>query len=367
MQAEFIKPNCERWNKCLAQMPHDCYHLPKYVQICADNDGGEAVAFVAEEGDFRLFVPLLVRPIGLGKEESAEQYDAVSPYGYPSPLLKSPENGQRETQFLDDALELLMAGLREREAVSAFVRFHPLLPLPFEPFRRSGAVVCHGETVYLDLTQSEEELWHQTRPRCRSKINRAKRIGYTAVIDDRWDYLDEFIEIYNATMLRVHAQDFYFFSRQYFQDLKEALQGVLHLCLVRFNGTIVTAGLFSEVCGIVQYHLSGMRAEFGHDQPTTFMMDYVRNWARQRGNRQLHLGGGLGAERDSLFQFKSGLSKCRSQYFTWRTVIDPRAYQELVSERASQVVADDSEDKGFFPKYRAPLQCRAESGPGVSS
>ena len=63
MRVQFIHPESRLWQQCLAEMPHDFYHTPGYLQLCADRDGGVAQAFVAEDGEHRLFVPLIVRPI----------------------------------------------------------------------------------------------------------------------------------------------------------------------------------------------------------------------------------------------------------------------------------------------------------------
>ena len=151
-------------------------------------------------------------------------------------------------------------------------------------------------------------------------------------MDPSWSCFDEFFAIYTDTMRRVGADDYYFFDRQYFHDLKAALDGALHLSVGRVNGSIACAGLFTEVCGIVQFHLSGLRSEYSEHEPVKLMVDFVRHWAKQRGNRALHLGGGVGGQKDSLFQFKSGFSKLRGDFHTWRAVVDPDAYQALLSQ-----------------------------------
>ena len=61
----------------------------------------------------------------------------------------------------------------------------------------------------------------------------------------------------------------------------------------------------------MQYHLSGMSEAFARERPTKLMLDHVRQWARARGNRWLHLGGGVGSAQDNLFKFKAGFSKLR--------------------------------------------------------
>lgn len=68
--------------------------------------------------------------------------------------------------------------------------------------------------------------------------------------------------------------------------------------------------------------------------PTTLETDCVRQWAKARGNRVLHLGGGVGAAKDPLFEFKAGFSPGRWRFQSLRLVSDPALYQTLVEHRA---------------------------------
>jgi hypothetical protein len=208
--------------------------------------------------------------------------------------------------------------------------------------------------VFVDLTQSEETLWSQTRSQHRNKINQARRAGCVAEIDDAWDRFDDFFEIYIETMRRVNASDEYFFPRQYLHSLKDAVEGALYLCVVREGQAISCAGLFSEVCGIVQAHLVGSRLEHGDQDTTKFMFDAVRRWAKQRSNRFFHLGGGRGAEEDSLFRFKAGFSKSLASYHTWRAVANADAYRTLVRQWELRTGTTAEPLDGFFPAYRKP-------------
>ena len=63
------------------------------------------------------------------------------------------------------------------------------------------------------------------------------------------------------------------------------------------------------------------------------MLHFVRGFMKARGNRVMHLGGGLGGAHDSLFDFKAGFSKDRQPFRTWRVVVDPVRYAELSRAR----------------------------------
>ena len=94
----------------------------------------------------------------------------------------------------------------------------------------------------------------------------------------------------------------------------------MHLWVVKKGQEIAAGGLFGECCKIVQYHLSGSSVEHERFSPTRLMLADVFDWARERGNEQVHLGGGLGSSKDGLFHFKAGFSDLRGVFETLRIV-----------------------------------------------
>ena len=360
MRCEFLGPDSSLWSRFLADSTHDFYHLPKYVELstrdrlCAPDANGKCLAFHAEDDDgHRFLATLIIRPLPTSCESSTPLFDAITPYGYAAPLLINSGSGPIEP-FLDEAIVQFAEGLRAQGVVSAFVRSHPTIPLPMETLQKFGCVVQHGQTVYIDLTQPQEELWHQTRAGHRSEINRARKKGFTVEIQSDWKDFEEFFRAYTETMRRVSANEHYFFPREYFTQLREAIGEVLHLAICHKDGVVTCGGIFSEVCGIVQYHLSGTTEEFHSQYPTKVMLDAVRTWAKQRGNQTMHLGGGYGGTEDSLFAFKAGFSHYRAPFYTWRLISDPSNYQRLCQQWEARTGKAASAPDGFFPAYRAP-------------
>lgn len=84
------------------------------------------------------------------------------------------------------------------------------------------------------------------------------------------------------------------------------------------------------------------------------MLDYVRYWGKERGNKVLHLGGGVGSAKDSLYEFKAGFSKQSHSFITLSLVIDEKQYRYLVNLRAKglSLLAEDLLQSNFFPAYR---------------
>jgi hypothetical protein len=337
MNIELVPPEAPEWRAFLHNAEHDFYHLPAYVALCAREEGGEPCALYVQNADRRLLLPLILRPL------TDDYRDATSPYGYPGPLIAG-----KNDAFLTDVLAAAPTTLARRRIVSLFVRGHPLLgPRLDSPL---GTVIEHGLTVSIDLTRSLEELWRQTMRGHRTEIRRAIRSTHRAFFDDKFEHLGTFAQIYRANMQRVNADRAYMFSDRYFTDLADALGDRLFLCLVEIGGEISGGGLFVETCGLLQYHLSATLPCFSREHPTKLMLHFVRTWAKTRGLRRVHLGGGIGARADSLFKFKAGFSPDRHRFCTLRLVCDEPAYTRLV--RTTHPSADPSDLSGYFPKYR---------------
>jgi len=353
VNAFFVSPSDAVWDDLANSLGGDVYHLAGYSSVVSRfQEIGTPLAFVAQDNDDLLLLPFIVREICSDHCEDSIYYDAISPYGYPGPLIGSAGNPK---VFLNRAFAELYEKLRFRNIVAFFGRLHPLLnrdnSLPYPV----GTVIQHGSTVAIDLSLSDKDIWAQLRSGHRNEINRARRSGHVALIDDTWTYWEQFLEIYAETMSRLGASSSYRLSREYFEELQRQLGNRIHLAVVLIDDCAAAAALFTESNGIVQYHLSGGRSSYSKHQPTKLMLHSVALWAKARGNRVLHLGGGLGGQEDSLFAFKAGFSKQTYPFYTWRLVLNQSVYDQLVSDWEKKSGRPADSIGGFFPAYRKPI------------
>lgn len=358
MQVDILEPDDPRWKAMLRTTPHDFYALPGYVALSARFDGGQPVGVLAGDGDNQLLLPLILRKIS-GALATTGYLDATSPYGYPGIVLSAAEpDSPAAATFLDRAMTAAIAALREKGVVSLFVRLHPLLPIDPAPLAHLGAVVVHGHTVSVDLLRDEADLFADMRRGHAKNLRRLDRLGFTCELDEecRPETIAAFVEIYTETMERVDASASYYFDAAYVSDLIAVLDGRVMIALVRTGEQDLAAvGLFTEIDGIVQDHIGGTRSAYMSVAPSKLKIREAARWASARGNRVLHLGGGLGGAEDALFSFKSGFSLERHLFQTARFVIDPPAYDRLVATWSSMSGQLAPDAGGFFPAYRAPL------------
>ncbi|WP_414586008.1 peptidoglycan bridge formation glycyltransferase FemA/FemB family protein [Scytonema sp. PCC 10023] len=357
MNTQVIQLSNPLWLETLQKIPHDIYQLPEYFALEAIRTKTLPEAILIHDDDRILFAPYLLRTCN-DIETSAEYiqteiFDVVSPYGYPGILLS--QTAVNTSDFLDIAINELKQVLRQKGVCSAFFRLHPIINQNLSANSHLGVFIDNGKTVSRNLELSEQTIWYQTQPGRRKKINQCKQSGLKARMVVFEEYIDEFAEIYAETMTRVSSAAMYYtFNNEYFSHMKDLLGKKLHLCIVELDNQVASAALYTEYCGIVQNLFRGTRTKFCDLSPSSLEIDYVRFWAKERGNKILHLGGGLGGSQNNLYNFKASFSKLRHIFLTMRLIIDEEKYHFLVGQRAKylNIGSEQLLNSHFFPAYR---------------
>ena len=219
-----------------------------------------------------------------------------------------------------------------------------------EPYVKVGSRIAVGPTVYINLSDSKEHIWQQVSTNHQRDIKRLMRRGYYCTRDD-WNRFPEFIALYHANMQRVGAKGRYFFSRAYFEKLRTQLGDRVHLvCAMTGTNDLAAAGLMIITDGIAQHHLLATAEQYQRRSPSKLVVDCMWRWAQEQVCHTFHIGGGVGGREDSLFHFKAGFSPMRSQFCSYRVVMDNvknRALNLLVN-----LSADVRASADFFPGYR---------------
>ncbi|WP_412030341.1 hypothetical protein [Deinococcus yunweiensis] len=327
------------WQNALSEIGnYDFYHVYDYHHLELA-PGQTAMLLRYQSGNAVILLPLILRNIPNAPDNLI---DATSVYGYSGPISTG------ATPEVAASFGRTLAGiLKERGVISVFSRLHPLMdqsPL----LDGLGDVSTAGYTVSVDLSKPPSEQWAEYRKGNRYDISRLLKSGFECRELSWKEYGDEFIAIYNETMRRVGASGSYFFPSAYYNELFH-LDGVSTHLFGCFHGeSLVCAGIFTLCGGIVQYHLSGTRENAVPAGPTRLMIDTVRVWAGDHRAHTLHLGGGVGGARDSLYTFKAGFSKQNHEFRLWKWIVDQDQYNRLCASRRV------SPHTSYFPAYRSP-------------
>ncbi|MCX6344184.1 MAG: GNAT family N-acetyltransferase [Armatimonadetes bacterium] len=339
----------EPWKQALEEVGnYDFHHLPSYHRLAEMRGEGDAFMLVYRTADCLIVFPLLLKEINLPCSKLRGFKDATSVHGYAGPLCsKTHVSEDISNRFLRNIGDFY----RSNNVVTAFTRLHPLFDQAFL-LRGCGEITEIGVTVSIDLTQPPEEQRSRYRKSHRYEIERLRKKGFTCC-EVGPERTDEFVRIYNQTMLDLKADDFYLYDRAYFDYLIGDMADVTHLFMCLDGDNVACVGLFATCQGIIQYHLAGTATRYRKLAPMKLLLDTVRDWGNEIDATTLHLGGGLGAKRDSLYEFKMGFGSVEHTYTAWRMVIDSAIYRELCHD-AQSMIAEEL-DNTYFPIYRNPI------------
>ncbi|HEX8679423.1 MAG TPA: GNAT family N-acetyltransferase, partial [Chthoniobacterales bacterium] len=339
------------WLSVLARSTqHDFHQLPQYHRVAEQRGEGTAQLFVHEQRGYTIALPLLLRPVDPMQPDGWT--DATSVYGYGGPVAS---HDQLPADVVRNFQAALGHELAQRRVVAVFSRLHPLIEQS-EILAGLGESPANGQTISIDLTLSEEEQRAQFNKSCRTTLRKLGQLGFVGLHDREKRYLPAFVSVYLETMKRAGAQSSYFFDRAYFDLLTRELADVSHLFVVLKDGEVAAATICTSCDGVVQDHLGGTRDAFLKFSPDRLIVDTERRWAKAAGARIFHLGGGVGAQEDSVFRYKTGFSNRRHTFRTWRWVLQPEIYAQLC-ERATRYNGSNglqAVSSGYFPAYRCP-------------
>jgi len=343
MQVELLS----HWNEILASLPQveqDVYFREEYIRLY-ETETEKAYCVVCREEEKILLFPLLRRAFSFKGEI---YYDFETAYGYGGPVSNC-----HDTVFIESALEALKTFCQESGFVAGFVRFHPLFQNQ-KSFDTVGRVIEDRKTVAINLDQTMDEVWkNEIHSKNRNVIRKAEKAGCTFLVDDKYEHLKEFINLYDSTMDKLSADGFYYFDDAYYDNLKKGITDSFLGCVQNSEGQIISAAIFMYSGPYGHYHLSGSDKSQLAISPNNFMLWNAAIELQKRGVLRFHLGGGTnGDEENSLYQFKRRFSKDTCQFCIGKLIFNQELYKSICADWESKNPDKVEHYKHHLLKYK---------------
>ena len=335
----------EHWDGVLdtfQSAERDIYFREEYVRLY-QTDTEKAVCCIVSDGEQTMLFPFLSRTF---EYQGQYLHDFETAYGYGGPIWHHADD-----HFKTEALQMMVDELKHQNYVAGFVRFHPLLS-NYEGFS-VGRLIEDRKTIAIDLSLDEKYIWMQEiHTKNRNVIKKGGKSGLTFVVDDDFKYLPEFVRLYDATMDKLDAADFYYFKQQYYNEFVKTLHNSF-LGVVLYENRVVSAAIFMYEGEYGHYHLSGSDVSALKLCPNNFMLWHAALELKRRGVKVLHLGGGTtSAEDDTLFCFKSRFSKHIYQFCLGKLVFNKNLYNEICKDWELKNPDKVEQYKHFLLKYK---------------
>lgn len=321
---------------------YDVYYLSGYVRAFEIHGDGDPQLLYYEEGGLRAIYVYMKR-----KTSIEGVYDSVTPYGYGGFLLE----GEQNEENLKELWKAYVEKMKELNIVDNFVRYHPVLANAV-PMKEVSDVIDLGKTVAFHL-DSPELIWENIIPKNRNMIRKAEKNGIEIHHAHDMELFKDFIRIYNATMDKDNAEEYYYFGEEFYKSIHEDLDGNYEMFYATLDGQIIAMSIMLFANKQMHYHLSGSMMEYRNLAPSNLLLYKAAVWGSEQGYKTFHLGGGVGSGEDNLYKFKAAFNrKSDYQFSIAKMVFDQKKYDALVEERAARDPEFNRESK-FFPLYRS--------------
>lgn len=321
---------------------YDVYYLSGYVKAFQLHGDGEARLLYYESDGLRAIYVYMKRATML-----PEVFDSITPYGYGGFLIE----GEVSDARLQDLWSEYRKTMKSENIIDNFVRYHPVLNNA-SYLRALTEVTDLGKTIALDLS-SPEIIWNGITSKNRNMIRKAEKSGITISHTRDYSLFQDFRSIYNVTMQKDNAEQYYFFEEEFYNSIHNDLNDHYEMFYAAYEDKIVAMSIMLYANKQMHYHLSGSLPAYRNLAPTNLLLYKAALWGNEQGFRTFHLGGGVGAGADGLYKFKAAFNRYSDYTFSvGREIFDREKYDELVALRAKTDSVFNKDSK-FFPLYRS--------------
>ena len=323
---------------------YDVYYLSGYVRAFDIHGDGTPQLLHYEQDNLRAIYVYMKRETTV-----QEWYDSITPYGYGGLLFEGDTSEANLKAFWDAYVQKM----NEENIVDNFVRYHPVLANAV-PMKIVSDVIDLGKTVAFHL-DSPEVIWQNIVPKNRNMIRKAEKNGIEIHHATDWTLFVDFVRIYNATMDKDNAEEYYYFGEEFYKSIHEDLNGHYEMFYATYEGKIIAMSIMLFANKQMHYHLSGSVLEYRNLAPSNLFLYKAALWGCEHGYKTLHLGGGVGSGEDNLYKFKAAFNRESDFQFSIAKMIFDQEKYEMLKEMARQSNPHFDCNSNFFPIYRQTI------------
>jgi hypothetical protein len=340
---KILKPGKEWESEYLALDKRDIFYNSDYYQVNGHYAGWEPEMFVFSVDGKKIIYPYVKKPIrelGFGWE-FVDFFD-ISTLEYGGAICGLGITLEIFQKFLDSFSEYCSAN----GIVSEFVRLHPF-SVGSEFYGVTGS---SKKVYYVDLNKSKEEILSEFKKSNYNSITKAQRSDVSVYKTIKSEHIAKFFDIYQETMKLRGAENFYFYSLEFIQQLIEKLKDKVKLFVAEREGKIIAGSLFLYDNDIVHYYLSGLNRGESVYSPSNLILYTAILDAKDSGFRLFNLGGGY-SPADGLDNFKSSFTATSKNFYRFTKIHNQEVYDKIVNAKKA-TAEGKSYNKDYFPAYR---------------
>jgi len=342
----------DKWLSYLNKLPisqQDIYYTPHYYELYQSNGYGKAACFVFMKDNDIAIYPYLINSINdSGYDLDDNYYDIQGAYGYNGIISSNYTKSFRKNFY-----KSFDTYCKENNIIAEFIRYNPIIEN--HVFADSFVdLSINRKTVVLNINQPYNDIWSlEYSSNNRNMIRKAKNTIFCKY-DYGKDEIESFFKMYNYTMKRIGAENFYFFKKNFFNQMKNCLHDNFYLITAyekKINDPIAGLLLLQHQ-DKAHYFLSARSLECKNNSVNNYLLDYAIRLAKDINCNIFHLGGGNSLdENDTLLKFKKNISKQTCNFYISKKIYNPKIYNKVSSIWEKNNPSKIKQYNNFLLKY----------------
>lgn len=318
----------------------DIYFTESWQQLNAQRDGNtlDRVHFSCEAGSVEY--GFCRRNIEIRGEHIPYQ-DIVTPYAFAGPMLMPREDtAECRAELAKQFDAYFQQYCLDTGIVAEYCQFSPWLK-NHEAFAPFYTLDYRTHIVGIDLTK-DDLMSQELNGRRRRAVRSAQKQGVQIFFDDKGDMIDEFLRIYEFTVSKYNAIDYYQFDRPFMEKMFSQLPGMVRFAYAMVDGKCASICMLLKYGNYIHYHLAGNDPALSHTNASSLLIYEAARKAQEEHYRLFVLGGAEGA----LLQFKQTFTQNTFfDYYAGKKIRNPEVYDQLVRKNGILQTL-------YFPAYR---------------
>lgn len=319
------------WRKALAGFERvDVCHLPEYHEAYRLRfTDAKALMWIYEADGEKLCYPFLLGRVILsgldGEVITTEFNDICGIYGYSGPLSTTDSQA-----FLGEAWQSFDLWTTELNVISEFIRFSTYVNN--KNWAHPDTLVEYNRPVSLAILPDDSDSFlGQLSSKTRNMIRKAQKSMLEVREVDFKSVLMEFRNLYQETMGRNQASDFFMYDDAYYDLLLNLPEEELVLFAVYQDDKMVAAAMGLVHRDMAFYHLGASTTAASKMGAGNLVLFEMAKGLVERGINYFCIGGGRStAQDDPLYKFKKSNGTSVGEFYIGKRVIQSDSYESVV-------------------------------------
>ena len=336
----------------------DIFYTSKYMRLFENFLKEKAYLYVFGNNEEFVAYPFFRRDVSvlpfynLTGNGNQIWYDITSPWYYGGHLVHGGSDTNTNLLYRE-FFKNFKIFCKNKNIICEVARLHPFIG-DYNRLKSFANIKKVGEVVYIDLNQSNEEIWRNMAKSNRNKIKKSLSNGVEVIAVDSKEALRPFFKIYIELMNTKQAKGFYKFPIDFFQELFELFKDNAELLVAKFENKIIAGLILMGERPFLHTYLSASDPDYLYLAPNNILKYYGALRAKENGFSYYVLGGGY-RPNDGLYKFKKSFSNTTIDYYIYYKIFNYKIYNDLCSKRSQYDKLqnmNNSADCFFFPEYR---------------